>query len=112
MSSPSKRKETGATPFYRSAELWAPVMVVSCAVASWSIAWIAVNSFNSALEEYDAKIARGRLEWRQAHKEVSCDFGRGIKFSVVTEESADVPEGLRPALTAGLATGACRPAGT
>jgi hypothetical protein len=56
----------------------------------------------------EAKSAREVQEWRQAHKEmVSCDFGRGFKFSFKSQEPEDVPEALRPALTAGLASGAC-----
>lgn len=39
---------------------------------------------------------------------VHCDFGKGISFFISTTNS-NVPEAVRPLLSTGLASGACRP---
>jgi hypothetical protein len=110
MSNPSIQKETGETPFYKSEEFWGPIAAVSPVFALMAImTTLAHFGVIETREMLDARIAREVQEWRLAHKDmVSCDFGRGFKFSVESTKPADVPEALRPALTAGLANGACR----
>lgn len=106
MSNPSIQKENGVKPFDDDFPPWWVWVIFGSAVAACTVVplhfgpkWMAEGR---ALREQ---------EWRQAHKDVvSCDFGRGITFSVESTKPADVPEALRPALAAGLANGACRPA--
>jgi len=107
MSNPSTQKENSVEPYDDTRDfLRYRLPVLLLCVAGFSAACYAGNSERIRI---DAQNAREMQEWRQARKDVvECDFGRGIRFSVMSQKPADVPEGIRPTLTAGLASGACR----
>jgi len=97
----------------RDEEFWGPIAAVSPIFALFAI--VATLGYFGVIETKEVsearivrEVASEMQEWRQAHKDVvSCDFGRGIKFSVASQKPADVPEALRPLLAAGLVSGAC-----
>lgn len=107
MSNPSTQKENRLEPYDDTRDFLRhrlPFMLLCVAVLS-GVGYVAhIDRKNT-----DARIAREMQEWWQARKDVvECDFGRGIQFSAMSQNPADVPEGIRPTLTAGLASGACR----